>query len=190
MTANYNKDKDFLKSQILKTAIELAHEIGWPSVSVRKISKKMDYSTMVIYSVFGNKESLFECLREKGFSKLLNLYKDAEKDKNDPQELIHAITNTTIDFYKKEKELYQVMFGVVGISGVKENCSFNSTASLTAQFIKDAIAKVLDGDVQSLFVNWWAIVHGFISISESMMEGEMAELLPYLDDSIKRFLKK
>jgi AcrR family transcriptional regulator len=189
MTKADVSNRSNLKNEIIITSIEIAKEKGWSSVSVRKISDRVNYSTIIIYSEFGNKEALINEIKEFGFKKLLlMLYKVCEeKEKN--RELVKQITNTTLDFYFQNKELYQIMFGVVGLQGVKNECVENSNSSKASSLLKDILSEILIGDPQSLFLNWWALIHGFISIGTTIEDTKFKAMLPYLDEAIDRFMK-
>jgi len=99
------------------------------------------------------------------------------------------LSDTSIKFYQKNRELYQIMFGVVGIAGVHETCGQNSAPNLTAEFVKSVLAKALSGSTESLFINWWALMHGFISIGMNISSSGFKELIPFYNEAIERFLK-
>lgn len=191
MTSTIRKERDRLKIKeaIFEIAIKLASEKGWSDVSIRKISARIHYSTIKIYSVFGSKENLFIELREQGFKKLYNLYHSLTINENEPKQAIRDITRKTIEFYLNNKELYQIMFGVVGITGVKKTCREDTQSYSVAHFIKKILENALPGNSDSLFFNWWALVHGFISIGMGMGEQDFMNMLSYLDDSIERFVE-
>ncbi len=69
------REKQNLKNEILNVAIKLAKRESWAEVSIRKISQEIEYSTIIIYNLFGNKDNLFFALKELGFKKLLSMYK-------------------------------------------------------------------------------------------------------------------
>jgi AcrR family transcriptional regulator len=177
------------KQDIIETAIQIAHEKGWSSVSVRKISERINYSTIIIYSEFGNKEALINAIKEHGFKILLDILKQRCEGVRKNHQLIRLITNDTLDFYLQNKELYQIMFGVLGLQGVRPECSENTYSSTSSAYIKEVLAEILHDDAQSLFINWWSIIHGFISIGATISDEKFKAMKPYLDDAITRFIR-
>jgi AcrR family transcriptional regulator len=83
----------------MNTAIQIAKEQGWSSVSVRKISERIKFSTIIIYSEFGSKESLINEIKEYGFKKLLNKLKRTCENTDRNDQLIRTITWETLNFY-------------------------------------------------------------------------------------------
>lgn len=183
------KNRAQVKQQVIDVALKLAAEEGWAGVSVRKISRLVGYSTIVIYSEFGGKENVFVAIKDYGFRKLLNHYKSLTFDSLSAEESVILMSDATVEFYLQNRELYQIMFGVIGVSGVSSECSAGSSSTLGAEFAREKLSAALEGDATSLFFNWWALIHGFISIGTTMSTEEFKGIMPYFHDSIKRFLK-
>ncbi len=186
------EDNGDLKHEILAAAIEIATEQGWAAVSVRRIAQRIGYSTFVIYTTFGGKTELFAALRQHGFDQLMAHYSPLEPrklTKATSREAVRRIARGTLDFYLENRALYQAMFGVVGLSGVFDECDRDSLALGAAQYVQKFLTKALDGDPTSLFMNWWALVHGFISIGNTLSPEEFEKIVPYLDQAIERFLR-
>lgn len=185
-------EKQQLKDNILNAAIDLAKEFGWAKVSVRKISQKISYSTIVIYSLFGSKDELFLALRKNGFDLLLADIKKVHLQAGSPKEALLIITHEVVRFHNTNTELYQIMFGVVGISGVSDMCRDSSVSVESTRYIKAVIAQFLPGDSNSLFFNWWALVRGFISMIEQMSneKDNKKAMKAYFDEAMQRFINQ
>ncbi len=181
-----------IKNEILSAALEIAREKGWTEVSLRKIASRIDYSTIIIYSHFGSKHLLLLELIDMGFEKLLTRFRQVNSDETDDKLRIHRITNTTIEFFLSNRELYQLMFGIVGMPGFDSEyqCKPGCPKEQLSMFAKDVISKSAEGDVESLFFSWWAMVQGYISIGLSLPNDEFKSfLLPYLEEGIGRLFK-
>lgn len=183
-------EKNQLKENIINAAIELAKEVGWAKVSVRKISQKISYSTIVIYSVFGSKDELFLALRKKGFDLLLADIKKARIKADSPQNALMEITHEVIRFHTNNTELYQIMFGVLGITGVSDVCRDSSVSIESTDYVKAIIAEILPGDQNSLFFNWWALIRGFIGMIEQMPDQDRKTMKAYFDEAMQRFMNQ
>ncbi len=71
------REKLELKSAVFDTVIRLAREGGWGNVSIRKISQEVEYSTIMIYDLFGSKDSLFVELMTNIREKIKTSYRKA-----------------------------------------------------------------------------------------------------------------
>ena len=183
------QEKRELKEKIITTAIEIAGESGWSQVSVRNISERIRYSSIMIYSLFGSKENLFAELKRFGFGKLLEAYARMIPTNDDQKKAVKDLTESTLSFYFENRQLYQVMFGIIGLPGVPDSCGEESDSYRVAEFIKNVLSNAAEGDIDSLFFRWWALVHGFISIGASMSEDRFRQILPYLDEALEKFLE-
>jgi AcrR family transcriptional regulator len=56
-----------VRSDIVKTAKEIARESGWTAVSIRKIAELIEYSPPILYEYFDSKDKLLEAIRVEGF---------------------------------------------------------------------------------------------------------------------------
>ncbi|MEO1627502.1 MAG: helix-turn-helix domain-containing protein, partial [Bacteroidota bacterium] len=75
----------------MDAALELAKSEGWENVSIRKIAKKIGFSTMKIYSDFGSKERLFFDIQKIGFKLLKETYFSAIENIDDPKLKLESI---------------------------------------------------------------------------------------------------
>lgn len=182
------KDKDKLKKLILKTVLEVAAEEGWNHVTIRKISNKVEYSTIVIYNLFGSKEKLFHELKDTGFKKLNGVYQRIITDSHNPQNALMALSNATLNFYLENKELYQIMFGVIGLKGVSADCKDGSYAAVAQNLVENLLHQLFNDNPKILFMNWWAINQGFISMIENSKKEELVTIKEAFEASVQRFL--
>ncbi len=90
----------------------MVKEDGWQSLSIRKIAEAIEYSVPVIYDHFENKEAILLQFGKDGFGLLIRKLQQAKKKSTDPAEQLTAIADAYWNFAFKNKEYYQLMFGL------------------------------------------------------------------------------
>jgi AcrR family transcriptional regulator len=61
------RNREQIRSGILKTAKSIARQEGWQAVSIRKIADAIEYSAPIIYEYFDSKDVLLDEIRSEGF---------------------------------------------------------------------------------------------------------------------------
>jgi AcrR family transcriptional regulator len=109
------REKQEVRQGILTAAREIARQEGWPSVTVRKVADRIEYSPPTIYEYFESKEDiLLELLRE-GFRQLAAALKAVREVTEDPEQRLLNMVDAYWNFAMKNPELYQVMNGLGGV---------------------------------------------------------------------------
>ncbi len=188
------RQKEEIRSKILATAWQMVKEDGWQSVSIRKIADAIEYSVPVIYDNFENKEAILLEFGKEAFSLLSKKIQQAKEKSNNPAEQIKAIADAYWNFALKNKEYYQLMFGL-GMPGCEIDKCFPERAGfrkLVMQPITEMIEKSKNpsADVCLKYHTFWSILHGLISIKimeNSTVSHELNKLV--LDDAIDGFIK-
>ncbi len=184
MRTSHKKSHADNKSTIVKATLELAEEKGWQAVSIRKIAAKVNYSTIVVYDKFGSKKNLLLDIQQYGFQKLVLLYTSRLQGDLTAREEILVLSNCTWEFAEQHPELYKLMFGLSGVLGFGDA---QNAASSAAQFVQQRLDPIFLDDVKSVFANWWALVHGFITIKfTGNAYPDMLKI--YFDDAVRRFV--
>lgn len=190
--------REALKKKILKATIEMASEHGWPAVSLRKVSARVDHSTIVIYDLFGSKEKLLQELAEDGFRQFLEaMFLELHSNLSAKEQLLE-LSMVAWKFATDNRELYDVMFGLTGnpsnnAAKDKTNQHLQEDASSHFEeleiFVQRYLVECLDGGEESLFMNWWALIQGFILIHKNKAEENREETYAHYMEAMKRFLK-
>ena len=160
--------KEETRVNILDAAFKIVKEVGWQALSMRKIADEIEYTAPIIYEYFSNKEAILEELTNKGY---VMLAQEMEKEKNKhklPADQLEAMWMAYWNFAFKEKELYQLMFGVS-----MNCCSMQQSAKVEAPstLISDVIRQLMngsnpsEGEVCRRYYTFWSVVHGLISIN-------------------------
>jgi len=106
------REKESIRASILDAAFTLAKTEGWASLSIRKIADAIEYSAPVVYDYFENKEAILYEISVNGFHCLhIDLLKAQSKFSN-PEDQLKAIVDAYWNFAFKNKEYYQLMFGL------------------------------------------------------------------------------
>ena len=169
------RQKEEVRASILDTAWEMVVTEGWHSFSIRKIADAIEYSVPVIYSHFENKDAILLEFNRKGFQLLSEAMAEAKKGKEEPAEQIRAMGRAYWQFAFKNKEYYQLMFGL-GIPTCEAVSKIPAIASYSEEIISSIIAMVEPGKKPSFdpflkYQSFWSMLHGLVSINMSALGG-------------------
>jgi AcrR family transcriptional regulator len=185
--------KEDIRNSILDTAWEMVKEEGWQSLSIRKIADAIDYSIPVIYDHFENKEAIVLEFAKDGFQLLSKKILKAKEKSDDPAEQLKAIADAYWNFAFKNKEYYQLMYGV-GMPGCEiEKCfpERGQFRKLVSEPIIELISKSKNPNVNPClkYYTFWSILHGLVSIKRmnSNVSEEVNKMV--MDDAIAGFIK-
>lgn len=175
------RQKAELRKKILKSARSLARKEGWDAVTTRKLAKRVEYSTTVIYEHFGNKDQLLLLLREEGFERIQQAVEKSLDPSLPPKKQLIAAGMASWRFAREKPEYYQVMFNLGGIhcQAEQESEGLQKAAAVVYRILAQAGVT----DAESTFMNWWALVHGFIALN---MNGQM----PFDSEKMEQLLKE
>jgi AcrR family transcriptional regulator len=189
------RQKDEVRSSILETAWNIVREEGWQSLSIRKIADAIEYSVPVIYDHFANKEAILLEFGKLGFNLLASKMEEAKKTTEDPGEQLKAMADAYWNFAFKNKEYYQLMFGL-GIACCETDKCLPETITFRdlvmepiSQLLADNKNKQINGCLK--YHTFWSVMHGLISIKMTANTAEVADELNkmVLDDAIDGFIK-
>lgn len=183
------REIEAVKAAIMKSSRAIAQAKGWPEVSIRKIAKAIEYTPPVIYEHFKNREAILIAWEDQGFRELRYVLEEARSSEKEPHAQLHAQTAALWDWAFSNRELYEIMFNLEGAKCSPANpkalwdCAGSVRKTLTH-------IRIFSAEQESLFFNWWALVHGHISLVMSgQMPGMMTTMRRYLLDATARFAK-
>jgi AcrR family transcriptional regulator len=168
------RQKEEVRSSILRAAWQLVEKEGWQALSIRKIAEAIEYSVPVIYDHFENKEAILLEFTKRGFQ-LLNedLLKAKELFAN-PEQQVEAMAYAYWKFAFTNKEYYQLMYGLgmPGCETVNQINELKTFTELILEPIRNLISKNNNTQADPLLKlrTFWSTLHGLISIN--MMGGE------------------
>jgi AcrR family transcriptional regulator len=163
------RQKEEVRSAILKAAWEIVTEEGWQALSIRKIAEAIEYSAPVIYDHFANKEAILHELTKQGFQILNQELLKAKKRSTSPEKQIEAMAYSYWEFAFDHKAYYQVMYGLgmPSCETISQITELGTFTDLVMQSIKELIAsgKNPDTDAFLKLQTFWSMLHGLISIN-------------------------
>lgn len=188
------RQREEMRSLILKSAWQIVKEEGWQSLSIRKIADSIEYSIPVIYNHFENKDEIVLHFTVEGYRLLGNAIRDAKGAFKDPTKQLEAMAQAYWNFAFQNVEYYQVMFGLgipacERVSQVKE---MKAVSDIMISSIQDAIALGNQPQIDYFlkFHTYWSLLHGLVSIH--MIEGQGAPDITkqmILQDAIAGFIR-
>jgi AcrR family transcriptional regulator len=188
------RQKDEVRSRILATAWEIVKAEGWQSLSIRKIADAIEYSVPVVYDHFENKEAILLEFGKQGFDLLTKKLQAAKKKSDNPSEQLSDVADAYWNFALKNKEYYQLMFGL-GIANCEtEKCI--EKEKVFRDIVQEPIEKILEQNKKKnvnsclKYHTYWSIIHGLISIkmlNNPQVYDELNKMV--LDDAIDGFIK-
>lgn len=188
------RDKEKIRAAILATAWQMVKEEGWQSLSIRKIADAIEYSVPVIYDHFENKEAILFEFGKEGFKLLTARIQEAKEKDSDPAEQLKLIANAYWNFAFRNKEHYQLMYGL-GMPGCEiekclpERVSFRTMVmEPITQLIKKG--KNTKADPCLKYYTFWSILHGLISMKNMRGTGVSDEINKIvMNDAVAGFIK-
>jgi AcrR family transcriptional regulator len=170
------RQRQELRSSILAAAREIASTEGWQSVTIRKIAELIEYSPPLIYEYFDSKEDLLLELVRMGYEKQLEAVEAAREASSDsPEKALLAMAHAWCRFAFDSPDLYQVMYGLGGVSfPVTElRNEGEKIGEAMAGVLRDMLAK--NGkeaeDIWEKVTLAWGTLHGLVALS---MAGRIA----------------
>jgi AcrR family transcriptional regulator len=104
-----DRERQAVTDSILDAARELFLAEGYPSVSIRKIAERIEYSPAAIYSYYPSKDDIFLALAKEGFHRL-DAKVRAAMVTGDPLENVRACWWAFYEFSKEQPEYFLLMF--------------------------------------------------------------------------------
>lgn len=101
------EEKQIIRNQLLRNAIDLYRETGYQGFSMRKLATRAGFSPAALYRYFDNKEAVFAGLVALGFQLMEKQLKAVEGD--DIKTYLKAFARAYFEFALSEQELYKLM---------------------------------------------------------------------------------
>jgi AcrR family transcriptional regulator len=186
------RNREQIRSGILKTAKSIARQEGWQAVSIRKIADAIEYSAPIVYEYFDSKDVLLDEIRSEGFrylyqeyDRIINLYRDPEKR-------LYEISLVQWEFARQQPEIYQVMYNLGGAlctMPIYESESMQAVSRIVCKTIFSFIPKAEDS-IKRLYFQWWSMSHGMITLAMLLKDEQPLDQSEQIyRDSMRRFVR-
>jgi AcrR family transcriptional regulator len=161
------RQKEETRSNILKAARSIVKEEGWQGLSMRKIADKIEYTAPIIYEYFSNKEAILQELTCKGFGILSKDLEAAKIESVDPAEQLEAMWLAYWNFALKNKEMYQLMYGVEMTCCAQRNTESDYPYVLISNVIAELMGEQDPKPeiIKQKYFTFFSVIHGLISIN-------------------------
>lgn len=171
------RGREALRRGLLDAAGRLLVEEGPGALSMRRISREVNCSTKVIYTLFGGKRELVEELRLEGFDRLRRSV-EAVEHPGDPWAYVIALGWAYRENALANPNHYAVMFGraLPGLEPTEEGLrgserTFGGLVAAVEGCVEAGV--VAPSDPRAVASVLWATVHGVVSLElAGHLEGE------------------
>ncbi|MEV0245351.1 TetR/AcrR family transcriptional regulator [Nocardia sp. NPDC050712] len=164
--ARKERDRAERHQRIVDTALELAENDGWESVTVRKLAERIEYSQPVLYSHFAGKQAIVSEVAEQGCAVLADTLRTARGAATTPEQAFADVARAYLNFASDNPARYDAMFVL------KTDLNFGPDAP---QALRDAF-----GEIQALFSPYyegaalaartevaWCSMHGIATLDRA-----------------------
>jgi AcrR family transcriptional regulator len=154
------------RDALLVAAGRILAEEGAAVLTMRRLAGEVGATTSAIYALFGSKQEVVRAMYREGFEHLTRL--EVQVQEEDPvgrlRELAFAYRRAALD----RPHLYQVMFScpVPDFVPTEEDSEIGmASIMLLRDAVQNAVAaQAIHGDVDTITVGLWALVHGLASL--------------------------
>lgn len=161
------REKEALKSLILKGAKRLFIEKGIEQTTIRNIADEIDYSVGTVYVYFKDKNAILHDLHSIGFQELGGYFQELFTIE-DPMERLRKMGFMYIKFALENSEMYDLMFNLKAPMEFLENSDNEDwdegvkTFGLVKKTIQQCIDKghFVGHNLEPLSFMVWSLVHG------------------------------
>src|SRR5581483_2494941 len=160
--------RDGQRRLLLDTAILLLAERGPAAMSLRRLAKAVDASTMTAYTLFGGKDGLVRALRDEGWSRLANAFAEAPRGR-DPLRNVRALGLAYRAFALAEPAWFALMAGRA-VPGVTPPSAREVRTLAAYRAFRDEVRACIDGgvfpagDPEDIADGLWGAAHGMITL--------------------------
>jgi AcrR family transcriptional regulator len=103
------KQSEEVRSRILDAARRIVSEEGVGALTIRRITKEIDYSAGIVYHYFENKEQILSCVLQKGYKRILGSIRPVSEDLAPDEAIRISITNFAGSVLKHPEEYRAIM---------------------------------------------------------------------------------
>lgn len=109
MKVRKQEQVDAFKQRILDCAIEILKEEGIQGLSMRKISKRLDYTQGILYHYFKNKDELLAALTFQGYQGILQILQEVANPKLGPSQQLGVTLKAYMEGMLAQPDIFLIM---------------------------------------------------------------------------------
>ena len=182
-----------VRTDIIKTARDIARQEGWQAVSIRKIAEVIEYSPPMLYEYFDSKDKLLETIRDEGFSHLHEEFTRIKNLYRNPEKQLIEFSLAQWRLATEQPEVFQVMFNLDGalcLSKQAYQMEFNMLNNHPVWEVLATIRPRSADAVSKTFYEWWCLTYGFLCVT---LVSQTRQNVPQLElifmESVRRFVR-
>lgn len=165
------KEKEELRSLILRAAKKLFVEQGIEQTTIRNIANEIEYSVGTVYVYFKDKNEILNALHSQGFMQLGGEMK-VLYNVSDPMERVKAIGRVYLQFAIENPDMYDLMFSMkapIECIEPEDNGEW-SEGKRTFDILRSNVGQCMEAghfkghEQESLSFVLWSVVHGMASL--------------------------
>ncbi len=165
------KEKEELRSLILRAAKKLFVEQGIEQTTIRNIANEIEYSVGTVYVYFKDKNDILNALHSQGFMQLGGDMKVLHSV-SDPMERVKALGRVYLQFAIENPDMYDLMFNMnapIDCLQPEEKAEW-SEGKRTFDILHDNVGKCMEAghfkghEQEALSFVLWSVVHGMASL--------------------------
>jgi AcrR family transcriptional regulator len=179
------------KARLCEAAMEMFAEEGYEAVTLRALAEKLGCSHALPYRYFKDKQEIFAAVCALGFERFADALERAAAGVEDPEERLRVLAQAYFRFALREPHAYRIMFELreperpaKAQYRVKEIRSWQALLSAVELAVQ---AGVLAGDPNVVAHQYWAALHGLVSLhlaGKLVLGASARELLDPLLDTL------
>jgi len=109
------REKQYVRTMIMKIVNDIVSQEGWNAVTIRKIAEEIEYSPPIVYEHFENKDALLLQLKREAFEKLIKVIKKIMKESTDPKETLLVVASEYLNFCVNNTGYAKAILGLDGV---------------------------------------------------------------------------
>lgn len=165
------REKEALRSLILKGAKKLFIENGIEKTTIRNIADEIDYSVGTVYVYFKDKNAILHDLHSIGFQELGGYFKELFAI-SDPMQRLKEMGRVYIKFALENQEMYDLMFNLKAPMEYLESTEEGgwNEGMVTFGLVKKTVEECMNKghfkghNLEPLSFMVWSLVHGMCSL--------------------------
>jgi AcrR family transcriptional regulator len=165
--ARPKKYTEEFRSRLLDRAGRIVHSKGLAALTTRALADASGATTSAIYSLFGSRRALLAALSARAFEGFGASQAEVTTT-DDPLADLERLGLAYRDWAHRHRHLYAVMFGGA-LAGYGPRTSamaecHRAIDPLTGAVVRAVAAGLLRGEVPSIVIAVWTVVHGFTAL--------------------------
>ncbi len=186
------REKQQMRQGILEAARQIARQVSWAKVTIRRIAEEIEYSPPTIYEHFESKEALLKEIAREGFRRLLLELRSAQKENDDPEKRFLDSCRAYWRFAVANPEFYEVMHLQKPLQDDPDKMAeaqqvFDQMGNTARELLQTHPA--LGRTHHDLLTAVWGLLHGLLLLSsEGRIEGGPAQAEAVMEQTVQDLL--